>query len=77
MILRNIFITTEIRIESFFAHIPCSGQLSREKTFVFFAVSEPSVKVFSKFFCGHTHIIIGLEQSAKVFSAKFSFCTET
>ena len=25
---------------------------------------------------GHTYIIIGPEQSAKVFSAKFSFCTE-
>ena len=25
---------------------------------------------------GHTYIIIGTEQSAKVFSAKFSFCTE-
>ena len=26
---------------------------------------------------GHTHIIIGPEQPAKVCSAKFSFCTET
>ena len=26
---------------------------------------------------GHTYIIIGPKQSAKVFSAKFSFCTET
>ena len=26
---------------------------------------------------GHTYIIIGPEQSAKVFSAKFSHCTET
>ena len=26
---------------------------------------------------GHTYIIIGPEQSTKVFSAKFSFCTET
>ena len=60
---------------------------------MFFAVTEPSVKVFSEKFCnpqcarcvyagalrmreGHTYIIIGLEQSAKVFSAKFSFCTE-
>ena len=70
------------------------AELSREKTFSFFAVSEPSVKVFSAKFCnpqcarsvyagvlrmreGHTYIIIGLKQSAKVFSAKFSFCTET
>ena len=71
-----------------------SGKLSREKGFAFFAVSEPSVKVFSSKFCipqcarcvyagvlrmreGHTYIIIGTEQSAKVFSSKFSFCTET
>ena len=26
---------------------------------------------------GHTYIIIGQEQSAKVISAKFSFCSET
>ena len=74
-------------------HIPYSGKLLREKTFVFFAVSEPSVKVFSAKFCnpqcacwvyagalrmreGHTYIIIGTEQSAKVFSAKFSLCNE-
>ena len=74
--------------------VPYSGKLSREKSFVFFAVLEPSVKVFSTKFCnpqctrcmyagalcmceGHTYIIIGPEQSAKVFSTKFSFCTET
>ena len=75
-------------------HQRYSGKLSREKTFSFFAVSEPSVKVFSAKFCNpqcarsvyagvfhmredHTYIIIGLKQSAKVFSAKFSFCAET
>ena len=75
-------------------NLPYSGKLSREKTFVFFAFSEPSVNVFSAKFCnpqcahcmyagalrmreGHTYIIIGLEQPVKVFSAKFSFCTET
>ena len=57
--------------------VPYSGKLSREKTFAFFAVSEPSVKVFYARFCGHTHIIIGPEQSANIFSAKFSFCIET
>ena len=74
--------------------IPYSGKLSREKTFAFFAVSEPSVKVFSAKFCNlqcarcvyagvlrmqeyHTYIIIGPEQSAKVLSVKFLFCTET
>ena len=39
--------------------LPYGGRLSREKTFVCFAVSEPSVKVFSANICGHTHIIIG------------------
>ena len=39
--------------------VPYSGKLSREKTFAFFAVSEPSVNDFSAKFCGHTYIIIG------------------
>ena len=50
--------------------IPNGGKLSREKTFVFFMVSEPFVKVFSTKFCGRTYIIIGLEQSTKVFCAR-------
>ena len=49
----------------------------------------PSANVFSTKFCDihnahivcmredHTYIIIGPEQSTKVFSTKFSFCTET
>ena len=43
------------------------------KTFV---VSEPYVNVVSAKFCGCTYIIIGPEQSTKVCSRKFSFCTE-
>ena len=35
--------------------LPYSGKLSREKTFAFFAVSEPSVKVFSAKFCGRRY----------------------
>ena len=31
--------------------LPYSGKLSREKTFTFFVVSEPSAKVFSAKFC--------------------------
>ena len=54
-----------------------SGKLSRGKTLAFFTISKPSVKVFSATFCSHTHIIIRTERSAKGFSAKFSFCTET
>ena len=54
-----------------------SAKLSRGKAFLFFAVSEPPVKVVSAKFCGHAHILIGPEQSVKVFSAKFSVCTET
>ena len=32
--------------------VPCSGKLSREKTFADFAVLEPSAKVFSAKFWG-------------------------
>ena len=39
--------------------LPYGGKLSREKAFAFFAVLEPSVKVFKAKFCGHTYIIIG------------------
>ena len=40
-----------------FGELPYSGKLSREKTFAFFAVSEPSMKVFSaKFAISNVHI---------------------
>ena len=63
--------------ELFKSLVPYSGKLSRGKLFAFFAASEPSVKVLSAKFCGHTHIIIGqsflsetlvLYRNAKVFS---------
>ena len=67
----------KIKLHRKFPLLQYSGKLSGENTSTFFAVSEPSVKVFSARFCGHTYKIIGPEQSTKVYFAKCLFFTET
>ena len=66
------------RLNNYVKRLPYyGGKLSREKTFSFLRFRTIRESIFSAKFCGHTYIIIGPEQSAKVFVAKLSFCTET
>ena len=81
-VIRDSFLSrakvTRCTIDQLIVTITVLRKTFEEETFGFFAVSEPSVKVFSANFCGHTHIIIGRTGAIReVFSAKFSFCTET